>query len=51
MVDYQAKNAQGLTSNSIGDALYSIAVSNGTRTSDSGPMDPNLLTEMVNVLW
>lgn len=50
LIDYQSRNAQGLVSNSIGDALYSIAVSTNTSTSDSGPMDPRLIQELVNAL-
>lgn len=50
IIDYQSANTQGLASNSIGDALYSIAVSTGTSTNDSGPMDPSLIGELVSVL-
>ncbi|KAG9308885.1 hypothetical protein JVU11DRAFT_11345 [Chiua virens] len=46
IIEYQALNSQGLTSNTFGDALYSVAVTSDTNLTTSGPMDPNFLSEM-----
>ncbi|KIJ61777.1 hypothetical protein HYDPIDRAFT_31105 [Hydnomerulius pinastri MD-312] len=44
VIDYQARNTQGLTSNSIGDSLYSIYTS--TATSNSTDSTEQLLDEL-----
>ncbi|KAF8125756.1 hypothetical protein EV363DRAFT_1530794 [Boletus edulis] len=46
IVNYQSSNSQGLVANSIGDALYSIAVTTNTSLNNGGTMDPRLIKEM-----
>ncbi|KAF8548269.1 hypothetical protein OG21DRAFT_781446 [Imleria badia] len=46
VIDYQSQNSQGLVANSIGDALYSIAVTTTTALDNGSPMDPRLIEEL-----
>jgi hypothetical protein len=49
IVDYQSRTTQGLTTNTIGDALYSIYVSaSGSNSSSTEDLTDLLLWEMVN---
>ncbi|KAF8428409.1 hypothetical protein L210DRAFT_3508754 [Boletus edulis BED1] len=46
VIGYQSSNPQSLVANSIGDALYSIAVTTTTSLSHGGPLDRRLLEEL-----
>lgn len=48
VIDSQSQNAQGLVANTIGDALYSIAVTTSTALDDGSPIDHRLLEELVS---
>ncbi|KAG9308890.1 hypothetical protein JVU11DRAFT_11350 [Chiua virens] len=46
IIDFQSRNAQNLLTNSIGDALYTVAMSTNTTLNGSGPMDPRLIGDL-----
>ncbi|KAF8546892.1 hypothetical protein OG21DRAFT_1022811 [Imleria badia] len=46
VINYQSQNSQGLVANSIGDALYSIAVTATTALENGSPMDLRLIEEL-----
>ena len=49
LVDYQSRTSQGLTANSIGDALYSVYVSLSSKNSTTAEdLTDTLLWEMVS---
>ncbi|KAH0832929.1 hypothetical protein J3R83DRAFT_11896 [Lanmaoa asiatica] len=51
IIDYQSRNAQGLSTNSVGDALYSLYVSASSNNSTSAKDVTNLLLSEMEQYW